>query len=400
VESLERLSSEGLEEYDRESSLELVEMSAIKFFSSTPAQASAATGPKKRVHIPHGKSERTIRRHKKAKRDLEAQGFFSLSEFFKRKAETAERQETAEHQDNPPGKECEKHEDKANKTHNAETEVLERVCSAEDCTAAIPVEEEEEEEEVMGIDLISMHRLEGLEEEEEEEEEPQGETEKTKDKINETHPAGDADASDGESLASSCGSDTTESDLEDTNAGAREPEGVHSGDIPIDNTTQQLMASVTDLLRDRARLQGAQEELAVKARLGGLDSVLRGRVVAMIGLLNLFLVEKLGYTWKKASEVIARSEGRGTSRARSIRQWVVKFLCTRELPGHQHGHTRLSVLNDENIAHQIKEALGEKAKKGFLSATDVMEVVSSPEIQAQLSQAGIYRPSIAKSTVC
>jgi hypothetical protein len=60
----------------------------------------------------------------------------------------------------------------------------------------------------------------------------------------------------------------------------------------------------------------------------------------------------------------------------------------------------LSVLNDKNIAHQIKEALGEKAKKGFLSATDVMEVVSSPEIQAQLSQAGIYQPSIAKSTVC
>ena len=58
------------------------------------------------------------------------------------------------------------------------------------------------------------------------------------------------------------------------------------------------------------------------------------------------------------------------------------------------------MLNDENIAHQIKEALGEKAKKGFLSATDVMEVVSSLEIQAQLSQAGIYRPSIAKSTAC
>ena len=69
---------------------------------------------------------------------------------------------------------------------------------------------------------------------------------------------------------------------------------------------------------------------------------------------------------------------------------MVKFLRTRELPGHQHGHTRLSVLNDENIAHQIKEALGEKAKKGFLSATDVMEVVSSLEIQAQLSQCCVH----------
>jgi hypothetical protein len=61
-----------------------------------------------------------------------------------------------------------------------------------------------------------------------------------------------------------------------------------------------------------------QEELAVKARLGGLDSVLCGCVVAMIGLLNLFLDEKLGYTWKKASEVIARLKGHGTSHVQLI----------------------------------------------------------------------------------
>jgi hypothetical protein len=39
------------------------------------------------------KSDRTIRRHKKIKRDLEAQGFLSLPEFFKRKAEATRQQE-------------------------------------------------------------------------------------------------------------------------------------------------------------------------------------------------------------------------------------------------------------------------------------------------------------------
>ena len=78
----------------------------------------------------------------------------------------------------------------------------------------------------------------------------------------------------------------------------------------------------------------------------------------------------------------------------------MKFVGTQELPGHQHAQTRLSVLNDENVTHSIKEALGERAKNGFLSATDIVEVVSSLEIQAQLTQAGIYRPSIAKSTAC
>ena len=75
-------------------------------------------------------------------------------------------------------------------------------------------------------------------------------------------------------------------------------------------------------------------------------------------------------------------------------------MGTQELPGHQHAQTRLSVLNNENVTHLIKEALGERAKNGFLLATDIVEVVSSPDIQAQLAQAGIYRPSITKSTAC
>ena len=75
----------------------------------------------------------------------------------------------------------------------------------------------------------------------------------------------------------------------------------------------------------------------LKVRLGGLDTVLCGCVDIMIQLLNLFLDKALGYTWRKASKVVAKAEGCGKTHARSIQQWVVKFIRTQELPSHQHG---------------------------------------------------------------
>jgi hypothetical protein len=79
---------------------------------------------------------------------------------------------------------------------------------------------------------------------------------------------------------------------------------------------------------------------------------------------------------------------------------VARFTHTKELPGHRHGQTWQSVLNNENITDEIKTTLGEKAKNGFLTVVDVVEVVSSPRIQAQLAQAGIFRPLIARSMAC
>ena len=75
-------------------------------------------------------------------------------------------------------------------------------------------------------------------------------------------------------------------------------------------------------------------------------------------------------------------------------------MRTRELPSHQHGKKRVSVLNDEALTQEIKRVLSEKAKSTFLTAADVMEVVSSPEMQVRFTQAGIYRPSISKATAC
>lgn len=50
-------------------------------------------------------------------------------------------------------------------------------------------------------------------------------------------------------------------------------------------------------------------------------------------------------------------------------------MGTRELLSHQYGQTWLTILNNENITHKIKEALSERARNGFLSAMDLMEMV-------------------------
>ena len=78
------------------------------------------------------------------------------------------------------------------------------------------------------------------------------------------------------------------------------------------------MDSTVDLLRDHAGLQGVQGELVLKARLGGLDTVLCGCINIMIQLSKLFLNKALGYTWRKASEVVAKAEGCGKTCTWSI----------------------------------------------------------------------------------
>ncbi|KAH9177945.1 hypothetical protein EDB89DRAFT_1902037 [Lactarius sanguifluus] len=57
-------------------------------------RALAAENPRKRTHVPHypGKSERTMSRERLAWRKLEAQGFTTLPNFFRQKAEKEQRE--------------------------------------------------------------------------------------------------------------------------------------------------------------------------------------------------------------------------------------------------------------------------------------------------------------------
>ena len=278
-----------------------------------------------------------MRRNKKARRDLEAQGFLALPEFFKWKAMAASQQESGS-------------------TPSVEN----------DAALMIALEEEEEEKE-RGIDATLIHMHEGEEEEkaevemgtnaflihvskeeghEEGETKTEDETGKTDDKPNkmttdacsaEVTPTPQSDPSDAEltgrhwgpswtvlfeskeSKHESSNGDSTQSNLEDLHSTVtRELEDHHNGDAPNNAAARLPTASAADLLRDHTRLQRVQRELTVKARLEDLDSVLQGCAMAMLRLLNLFLDNSLGYRWKKASEVVTKTEGCGMNCAWSI----------------------------------------------------------------------------------
>jgi hypothetical protein len=55
-------------------------------------------------------------------------------------------------------------------------------------------------------------------------------------------------------------------------------------------------------------------------------------------------------------------------------------------------------LDDEEITHNLKLALGERAKNGFLTASDIIDIVSSLEMQAHFTRARIDKTSVLERT--
>jgi hypothetical protein len=55
-------------------------------------------------------------------------------------------------------------------------------------------------------------------------------------------------------------------------------------------------------------------------------------------------------------------------------------------------------LEDEDITWEIKLNLTDNIKGHYLKAGDVVDVVTSPEIQAILRQKGVCKPSITERT--
>jgi len=118
----------------------------------------------------------------------------------------------------------------------------------------------------------------------------------------------------------------------------------------------------------------------------------------MLGLLNLYLDEGLELCWREASLVVSKTQGHGDTHARRIREWTLQFLQSEALPLHRLSQARWTVLRDEDVASEIKMAMVEKAKKGFVRAEDLVDLVASPEMQKMFSEKGICKASISKTT--
>jgi hypothetical protein len=176
------------------------------------------------------------------------------------------------------------------------------------------------------------------------------------------------------------------------------------GNDPDDAGPQFALDNTMGRLRDLATLRTARKDLATmvedkkKNSKTSVEGVLRGRVQAMVGMLNLFLDEGSCYTWRQVSLIVAKSQSHGVARARLIRRWVLSFLQNRELPHPKYSWTRSTALQDEDISQEIQFDLGERMKNGLLTATDLVEVVASPKMQEQFTHAGIDKPTISERT--
>jgi hypothetical protein len=168
------------------------------------------------------------------------------------------------------------------------------------------------------------------------------------------------------------------------------------GRAPVDDSAPASVDKALDLLRDHAALSRARKRLQSDEK--SLDVIFRARVTAMIGVLNLFLDPGLSYTWREASMVVAKAQGHGVRRARSIRTWILDFVREGRLPLHSYCYTRETVLEDEDVLQEIQGVLTEKARGGFIKTEDVCDIVVSERVQNAFARLGVHKPSISKTT--
>jgi hypothetical protein len=190
----------------------------------------------------------------------------------------------------------------------------------------------------------------------------------------------------------------SEESTEDDDDDARHFEALRLEVLARQEILEATPGSTSQVIRDRSKLREASVQLTNEAKKGDLDVIVRARIAAMVGFLNIYTDDDLGYSWKKSSKIVAKTQGRGTNHARHIREWVMGFMNWRDLPLHQLNRKRGTIIDDEDVAEEIKSRMKKKTKEGFLKAQDIVEIVASPDMQAILAQKGISKPTISVKT--
>lgn len=132
-------------------------------------------------------------------------------------------------------------------------------------------------------------------------------------------------------------------------------------------------------------LRQALKELTVKSKDKTIDVTFRSRITAMVSTLNLYLDPDLSYTWRQSSALAAKAAGKNAiSYGRSIRNWLHTYLHRKKLPLHNHGGGKSSILDDEDIRSQVQLHMMEAAKKGHITAQDLVDFIASREMQEKL----------------
>jgi hypothetical protein len=136
-------------------------------------------------------------------------------------------------------------------------------------------------------------------------------------------------------------------------------------------------------------------QLTKEAKKCNLDVIVWACVVAVIGLLNIYTDEDLEYSWTKASEVVAKTQRAGVNHAQCIWKWAIGFLKRGDLPLYQLNWKWATIIDDEDIAEELKMCMMEKGKEGFLKAQDIVDIIASPKMQEIFTQKNISKQSIS-----
>jgi len=70
---------------------------------------------------------------------------------------------------------------------------------------------------------------------------------------------------------------------------------------------KQAPGSTLQLLGDKTELREASARLTNEAKKSDLDVIVRARITAMVGLLNIYADENLKFSWRQASEIVAKA---------------------------------------------------------------------------------------------
>ncbi|KAH8979873.1 hypothetical protein EDB92DRAFT_1954569 [Lactarius akahatsu] len=172
------------------------------------------------------------------------------------------------------------------------------------------------------------------------------------------------------------------------------------GRIPTDLGPLTCTDRALNIWDDRECLQKACAPLLVMSKSMNFNALLRARLTGMVGVLNLYLDPALQYTWRRASEIVSKIEGKGMNRAQMLRQWILEFVRSGDIPLPQYSHSRQTVLDDEDISQFIQLQIMAHTKGHYLTASDIVKVVAGEAVQEKFSHSGITKPTISERTAC
>ena len=381
VESSESDSESEVEGEDSDKEQEIHEISALEHFSDTlqkahdlalAAERERERG-KKRPKKYNKNSNQTKRRCRQKGRELAAKGFHSVKEWFTQ----LEKPPMSESPANDTDTESNPKDFQESEESSSEDEISSwpaKICRSRPCVVPLAVTSNETSDANASGPLAETMEMVGL-----------WENDSQRISVSESEESLDPEEKE-------C--------LRCQNAVAEMLEDLKAGKVPHDNSPETSLDRGLNQInyKNFPALRRALTKLKATSKDVKIDVTFHARITAMVGALNLYLDPEMSYTWRQASMVVAKLQGKGVRHAKTIRQWIHQFINHGNLPIHHNKGSRSTILEDEDIALEIQLKLAEHAKDKYIKALDVVEIVASQEIQERLRTSGIEKQQISERT--